>query len=153
MKKIQSSIPPKRLNQRIQRIVSVILLYTIFFKDNTKANFEKPISPDEIAEMLGVTVLSPETVYNNIDNITNNIDKLDKLITEFSPKRSIAEFDKISLSILRFAIWESIISKNTPPKVAISEAVEIAKHSVSETNTKLVNAIINKIHEKYSIKD
>ena len=153
MKKIQSNIPPKRLDQRVQRIVSIVLLYTIFFKDNTKANFEKPISPEEIAEMLGITLHTPEAIYNNIDSITKNISIIDKYITEFSLKRSIAEFDKISLSILRFAIWESIISKATPSKVSISEAVEIAKHTVSETNTKLVNAIINKIHEKYLTQD
>lgn len=150
MKKTQSSIPPKHLSKRVQRMICIVILYITFFKDNTKANFDKPITPEEVADMLGVTTFDSVEIYNEIDQIISNIPLIDKYISEFSTKRSISEFDKISLNILRYATWESVIARKTPPKVAISEAVEISKYTVSDTNTKLINAIINKIHENYS---
>jgi len=150
VKKIQSSIPPKHLSKRIQRIICIVMLYITFFNDNTKANYNKPITPEEVADMLGVNSFDPVKIYNDFDQIISNLTIIDKHISEFSSKRSIAEFDKISLNILRYATWESVIAKITPPKVAISEAVEISKYTVSDNNTKLINAIINKIHENYS---
>jgi N utilization substance protein B len=53
----------------------------------------------------------------------------------------------VDLQILRMAIYEGFISKITPPKVAIDEAIEIAKEFGGETSSKFVNGVLGAIYE------
>ena len=54
----------------------------------------------------------------------------------------------VDLQILRMAILEGFIDKITPPKVAIDEAIEIAKDFGGETSGKFVNGVLGAIYEE-----
>lgn len=64
--------------------------------------------------------------YRAVKRILDSLEEIDALILEFAPKRTIAEFNKMDLAILRQALYELRYTK-TPPLVVIDEAVEIAK--------------------------
>ena len=54
----------------------------------------------------------------------------------------------VDLQILRIAILEGFIKKITPPKVAIDEAIEIAKDFGGESSGKFVNGVLGAIYEQ-----
>jgi N utilization substance protein B len=67
---------------------------------------------------------------------------LDQLISEHAPEWPVDELAIIDRSILRIALWELALSENTPLKVAINEAVELAKRFGSDSAPRFVNGVL-----------
>ena len=80
-----------------------------------------------------------------IRDIIKNINEIDSQIKIFAPKWPIDKINRVDLSILRLAIWELKYIKNTPNKVIIDEAVEIAKEYGNESSSSFVNAVLGSI--------
>jgi N utilization substance protein B len=53
----------------------------------------------------------------------------------------------VDRNILRMAIYEIMIGEETPPKVAINEAVELAKVFGSDSSSKFVNGVLGSVME------
>jgi transcription antitermination protein NusB len=75
--------------------------------------------------------------------------EIDKIIEECAPEWPIDKIAKIDLVILRISVFEIIFGKKTPTKVAIDEAVEIAKEFGNDTSHKFVNGVLGTVVEKY----
>ncbi len=71
---------------------------------------------------------------------------LDKKIKETAPAWPIEKLNKIDLAILRLAVYE-LSNKNTPPKVVIDEAVELAKEFGGENSSSFVNGVLGTIYK------
>ena len=67
---------------------------------------------------------------------------LDKLISVHAPEWPVDELAIIDRSILRIALWELALSESTPLKVAINEAVELAKRFGSDSAPRFVNGVL-----------
>jgi N utilization substance protein B len=67
---------------------------------------------------------------------------LDKLISDHAPEWPVDELAIIDRSILRIALWELALSESTPLKVAINEAVELAKRFGSDSAPRFVNGVL-----------
>ena len=80
-----------------------------------------------------------------IRDIIKNINQIDSQIKIFAPKWPIDKINRVDLSILRLAIWELKYIKNTPHKVIIDEAVEIAKEYGNESSSSFINAVLGSI--------
>ena len=70
---------------------------------------------------------------------------LDQLISEHAPEWPVDELAIIDRSILRIALWELALSENTPLKVAINEAVELAKRFGAGESPAFVNGILDRV--------
>ncbi len=74
------------------------------------------------------------------------LDELDTLINEASLEWRIERMSAVSLSILRLAVYEMLyFSDEVPFKVAINEAVELAKNFDDDNAPAFINGILNKI--------
>ena len=89
---------------------------------------------------------SPELVQK----ILKKKAKIDKQIEIAAPTWPIDKLNKIDLAVLRLAIYE-LKYEDTPPKVVIDEAVELAKEYGSESSPSFVNGVLGTIYndEKY----
>jgi transcription antitermination protein NusB len=67
---------------------------------------------------------------------------LDQLIQEFAPEWPLDQMALIDRNILRMAIWEFAVDRQTPIKVAINEAVELAKLYGSDSAPRFVNGVL-----------
>ena len=79
--------------------------------------------------------------------VLENIQRLDKIITEFAPSWPISQMAVTDRNLLRMAIYEMAILGETPPKVAINEAVEVAKVFGSESSPRFVNGVLGSVLE------
>ena len=68
--------------------------------------------------------------------------ELDDEIQRHAPSWPVEQLPVVDRNILRIAIYEVKLSKETPPKVAINEAVELAKHFSSESSRRFVNGVL-----------
>jgi N utilization substance protein B len=72
--------------------------------------------------------------------------KIDKLIQDAAPAWPLDKLNKSDLAILRLAVYE-LENSDTPPKVVIDEAVEIAKEFGSESSSSFINGVLGTIYK------
>ena len=87
-----------------------------------------------------------------ISEIINNLDAIDKLISQSAKDRPISEINKIDLAILRLAIFELIIDKGEPPKVVVDEAIELGKEFGSDSSSSFINGALGQVIKLKEIK-
>ena len=67
---------------------------------------------------------------------------LDLLIAKYAPEWPLDQIAAIDRNILRIALWEFAVLQETPVKVAINEAVELAKLFGSDSAPRFVNGVL-----------
>jgi len=67
---------------------------------------------------------------------------LDKIIAKYAPEWPLDQIAAIDRNILRMALWELAVSHDTPIKVAINEAVELAKQFGSDSAPRFINGVL-----------
>jgi N utilization substance protein B len=87
---------------------------------------------DELAEFARQLVFGVLPIAQDIDNA----------IAYFAPEWPVDQIAAIDRNILRIATWEFAISRQTPVKVAINEAVELAKQYGSDSAPRFVNGVL-----------
>lgn len=70
---------------------------------------------------------------------------LDALIAKYAPEWPLEQIAAIDRNILRIALWELAASNETPVKVAINEAVELAKSYGSDSAPRFVNGVLGSL--------
>jgi transcription antitermination protein NusB len=83
-----------------------------------------------------------------VDGVLENVPELDSLIHRHAPEWPLEQMAIIDRNILRMAIWEFIVDRSTPTKVAINEAVELAKLFGSDSAARFVNGVLGVLAAK-----
>lgn len=96
----------------------------------------------------GQTALNPELAEfarQIIFGILPLTDKLDSTIARYAPEWPFDQIAAVDRNILRIAAWEFAVSRQTPVKVAINEAVELAKLFGSDSAPRFVNGVLGSL--------
>jgi N utilization substance protein B len=83
-----------------------------------------------------------EFAHRLVEGTCNNTDKIDTLIHEYAPAWPVDQLASIDRNILRIALFEILFSNETPYKVAINEALELAKTYGGESSSKFINGVL-----------
>jgi N utilization substance protein B len=75
--------------------------------------------------------------------------QLDLLIAKYAPEWPLDQIAAIDRNILRIALWELAVSNDTPIKVAINEAVELAKSYGSDSAPRFVNGVLGSLADHH----
>ncbi|HUI88206.1 MAG TPA: transcription antitermination factor NusB [Anaerolineales bacterium] len=79
--------------------------------------------------------------------------ELDHVIEKYAPEWPVDQIAAIDRNILRISCWEFAVQNQTPVKVAINEAVEIAKLYGSDSAPRFVNGVLGSLAEhQYEIR-
>ena len=97
---------------------------------------EMPLS-DELAEF------ARQIVFGVLPRIPD----LDLMIAKYAPEWPLDQVAAIDRNILRMAFWEFAVQRETPLKVAINEAVELAKQFGSDSAPRFVNGVLGSLAE------
>ena len=124
-----------RHEERIQ-IFTLLYEYTFYIKTNPDTFL---LSREEYNE----TEFSA-FVKDSFAGVTGNVSAVDAIISEYSVGWKTGRMSKVTLSVLRLAVYEMSFT-DTPPKAVINEAVEIAKEYDDEKAAPFINGILNKV--------
>ena len=80
-----------------------------------------------------------------VHGVIQNKERIDHNIQYFAPAWPIGQISAVDRNILRLAIFELLLDNKVPVKVAINEAVELAKTFGSENSPKFVNGVLGSI--------
>jgi N utilization substance protein B len=97
---------------------------------------EEPF-PDELAEFIRQIIFGVIPLR----------EQLDEVIARYAPEWPLDQIAAIDRNILRIATWEFAASRDTPVKVAINEAVELAKAYGSDSAPRFVNGVLGSLAE------
>lgn len=91
-----------------------------------------------------------------ITGVVPLVKKLDEVISQHAPEWPLDQVAVIDRNILRIALWEFAVEEITPLKVAINEAIELAKMFGSDSSPRFVNGVLgslaarqNEIHQVF----
>ena len=70
---------------------------------------------------------------------------LDQIIARYAPEWPLDQIAAIDRNILRMALWEFAVYHDTPIKVAINEAVELAKQFGSDSAPRFINGVLGSL--------
>jgi N utilization substance protein B len=76
------------------------------------------------------------------------VGRLDLFIAQHAPEWPLDQVATIDRNILRIALWEIALSDQTPIKVAINEAVELAKMYGSDSTSRFVNGVLGSLADR-----
>ncbi len=80
-----------------------------------------------------------------VSGVSRNREKIDRNITNFAPAWPIEQLPVVDRNILRLAIFEILLDNRVPVKVAINEAVELAKTFGSESSPRFINGVLGSV--------
>ncbi len=105
--------------------------------DVYKQRLEDTSLPDDLAEFARQLIFG-------VLHLTHD---LDQLIAKYAPEWPLDQIAAIDRNILRMAFWEFAVYQQTPLKVAINEAVELAKQYGSDSAPRFVNGVLGALAE------
>ena len=80
-----------------------------------------------------------------VTGVITNRERIDGIIKEYAPAWPINQISIVDRNILRLAIFEILIDNTVPVKVAINEAVELAKRFGGDHSSKFVNGVLGSV--------
>jgi N utilization substance protein B len=90
-----------------------------------------------------------EFVRRSVAGTLQAVPVLDAWIAGCAPMWPVDELAVLDRNILRLALWEFRVSQETPVKVAINEAVELAKRYSSDSAPRFVNGVLGTLAEGF----
>lgn len=87
-------------------------------------------------------------IAESIDGIMEHISDIDELIEEYATNWPLEQMTLVDRNILRLGVYEMKYNDDIPPKVAINEAIELAKAYGGPTSGKFVNGILGAMYTK-----
>ena len=122
--------------------------------------FEIDLTKHHIDDVLGHLMVESDLDENHLkfarEIVFGVLDKkkqIDSLIAECATEREVGDLSSLDKSDLRMGILELLDFSDTPPKVVVNEAVELAKIYGSDNSYKFVNGVLGAVLQKLKIKE
>ena len=122
--------------------------------------FEIDLTKHHIDDVLGHLMVESDLDENQLkfarEIVCGVLDKkkqIDSLIAECATEREVGDLSSLDRSVLRMGILELLDFSDTPPKVVVNEAVELAKIYGSDNSYKFVNGVLGAVLQKLKIKE
>jgi len=136
-------------SRHLARSIAMQSLYEWDFNEND------PLKLDEIVER-NIKEFGPgleddvQFVKRLVKGVCNHLKEIDKIIEKAAPQWPIDQISPIDRNVLRIGLYELLFGdrKEVPPKVAINEAIELAKSFGGESSGKFVNGVLGTVYRE-----
>ena len=118
------------------------MIFGLEFSENEQINEQLELYLDQLA---GVQEKDYDYMLEKAKGIAGKVAEIDQIINENTTGWKTSRMNKVDLSILRLAVYEMKWDEDVPVKVAINEAVELAKRFSGEEGPAFINGVLGKI--------
>ena len=125
---------------RKSRAVTLQVLYEV---DSAGHEAERIIA--HLATKEGLSEENKAFVRHLVNGVIQNKEAIDRNIQRFAPAWPLEQMAVVDRNILRLAIFEILFDNEVSVKVAINEAVELAKKFGSENSPKFINGVLGSV--------
>jgi len=134
-----------------QRDLKCEKLYNDLFENGDMAGIYNSFIDNEEKEnkksIKSINEADEKYIKNTFLGIFENIENIDDIISSSSIGWEYSRISKISMALLRIAVYEILYADDVPTAIAINEAVELAKTYGTDESYQFVNGILGKIYD------
>ncbi len=134
-------------SRHLSRSIAMQTLYEWDFL-NRKKNFDG-ILERNIKEF-GPDLEDTDFVRNLAKGVLKEIEKIDKIIEKAAPDWPLNQINVVDRNVLRIGLYELLYAdeNEVPPKVAINEAIELAKMFGGESSGRFINGVLGTVYKE-----
>ena len=118
-------------------IMTILYQISLYQEKNISYNLDNVIN-ENLTE-------DDEFVNSVVKGVINNIDQIDTLANKYLSGWTLKRLGYTDQAIIRLSIYE-LMYTDTPSKVCIDEAIELAKQYSDDSVVKMINGILDKIY-------
>jgi len=134
-------------SRHLSRSIAMQSLYEWDFFDK-KIDLEKVIEKN--LKEFGPGLEDQSFVWELVTGVVKHIQEIDEILEKAAPQWPIQQISIVDRNVLRIGIYELLYEDKTavPPKVAINEAIELAKSFGGENSGKFVNGVLGTVFKE-----
>ncbi len=87
-------------------------------------------------------------IFELARGVKENLKAIDEIVIKHAPEWPMDQIPPVDRNVLRLGVFELMFLKQVPPKVAINEAVELAKTFGGESSGKFVNGVMGTLYKE-----
>jgi len=135
-------------NRRLQRSIALQSLFEWDFNNHEREKILEIVDRN-IAD-LGGDIEETDLILGLVDGVIKNQTDIDELIEQCAPEWPLSQITIVDRNILRIGIFELLYGnyESVPPKVAINEAIELAKTFGGPNSSKFINGVLGTIYRE-----
>ncbi|PIR74798.1 MAG: transcription antitermination factor NusB [Candidatus Magasanikbacteria bacterium CG10_big_fil_rev_8_21_14_0_10_47_10] len=130
--------------RHLARSIAMQTLYQWDFRGNPSAAL--PAIVDQTIGEFGAGLENDEYIPTTVEAVTDNVKVIDEKIEQYAQNWPLVQMSIIDRNILRIGVYELFYNDNIPAKVAINEAIELAKNYGGQSSGKFVNGILGAMY-------
>jgi len=135
-------------NRHLARSIAMQSLYEWDFSGRDNARLDEIIARN--THEFGPGLDSDDFILRLVKGVIGQLPKLDKIIAKSAPEWPIEQITVVDRNILRLGLYELLFGDRSevPPKVAINEAIELAKSFGGESSGKFINGVLGTVYRE-----
>lgn len=141
------------MKRRLAREIAVSSLYQMEMNDVTAMEavdmlMEEARSENEIEAEFVDSDQTDSYVRELVSGVADNKAAIDDMLQQYLTGWQVDRLSRVDRQVLRLACFEIVYNNDVPPKAAINEAIELAKHFGTEESGKFVNGVLGKLFKE-----
>jgi len=134
-------------SRHLSRSIAMQSLYEWDFSGK-KADLEKTIERN--IQEFGPGLEDKTFIWQLATGVIQHLKEIDEIIKKAAPQWPVEQISIVDRNVLRIGIYELILGDKeaVPPKVAINEAIELAKSFGGENSGKFVNGVLGTVYKE-----
>jgi len=135
-------------SRHLSRSIAMQSLYEWDFWKRDDSKLEE-IVKSNIKEF-GPGLESTDFIWEIVKGVLSNLAKINEIIEKCAPEWPLDQVTIVDRNVLRIGIYELLWGKRdeVPPKVAINEAIELAKNFGGESSGRFINGVLGTIYRE-----
>ncbi|MEK7505977.1 MAG: transcription antitermination factor NusB [Patescibacteria group bacterium] len=138
-----------------RHLARTIILQSLYEWDFYEHNADLAAIIDRNMKEFGPGIDEPDFVWRIAKGVIENIKEIDDIIKRVAPEWPINQIAIVDRNVLRIGLYELLHAdrNEVPPKVAINEAIEIAKNYGGQNSPKFINGVLGTVFRELEAKE
>jgi len=139
-------------SRHLSRSIAMQSLYEWDFSGRKPEDLKKIVEKN--IKEFGPGLEDTDFVWQLVNGVVKKLPQLDEIIEKAAPEWPIGQIDIVDRNVLRIGLYELLFGnrKEVPPKVAINEAIELAKSFGGESSGKFINGVLGTVYKEIETK-
>jgi len=135
-------------SRHLSRSIAMQSLYEWDFSGKKPENLEKIVEKN--IKEFGPGLEDKKFVWQLVNGVISKLSALNKIIEKAAPEWPIDQITIVDRNVLRIGLYELLYEnkEEVPPKVAINEAIELAKTFGGESSGKFINGVLGTVFKQ-----
>ncbi len=135
-------------SRHLSRSIVMQSLYEWDFSGKKESALDKIVEKN--IKEYGPGLENTDFVWQLIKGVNDHLPQIDKIIEKAAPEWPLDQITIVDRNVLRIGLYELLYSdkKEVPPKVAINEAIELAKTFGGESSGKFINGVLGTVFKQ-----